>query len=94
MEMGGCSVGRGILENPFLLETSVADQENRGVYTSAPGIVIEDPMNMSTNVAHSCFGFPQVQWLFSNFLSALQLRGPEILGYDRNANLLQLLGYF
>ncbi len=56
--------------------------------------MIEDPINMSINVAHSCFGFPQIQWLFSNLLSALQLRGPEMIGYDKNADLLQLLGSF
>ncbi len=88
------SVGRGALRNPFLLEPSVADQQSGVCTSAAPGIVIEDPINMSINVAHSCFGFSQVQWLFSNCLNALELRGPEILRYDKNADLLQLLGYF
>ena len=33
---------------------------------------------MSRNVAHSCFGFPQVQWLFGQCLAILEMRGTEM----------------
>jgi DNA polymerase sigma len=87
----GISVGRGPLRNPFLVDHPVDPHTGLPAVTSA--LTIEDPLDMNRNVAHSCFGFPQVQWLFANCLSALELRGPEMMRRDSDANLLQLLMY-
>ena len=37
--------------------------------------MIEDPLEERRNVARSCFGIAQVQWLFSNKLTELEVRG-------------------
>ena len=44
---------------------------------------------MKRNVAHSCFRFPQVQWLFAQCLAVLEMRGPSLLQQDPEVNLLQ-----
>jgi hypothetical protein len=46
---------------------------------------------MKRNVAHSCFGFPQVQWLFAQCLAVLEMRGPDMMACDPNVNLLHAL---
>merc|ERR1711871_1101070 len=44
--------------------------------------LIEDPLDVSKNVARSCFGIMQVQWTFANALSNLELRGVQLALQD------------
>lgn len=54
----GISVGRGSLNNPFPLATTV--DPRTGMPVMDAHVVIEDPLNRDQNVARSCFAFPQV----------------------------------
>ncbi|CAN0485485.1 unnamed protein product, partial [Phaeothamnion confervicola] len=67
----GISVGRGRLGNPFPREHKVDPATGLPV---TDAVVIEDPLDLSRNVARSCFGFGQVQWLFAQCLAALEVR--------------------
>lgn len=88
----GISVGRGALNNPFALSPAV--DPRTGMPVMDAHVVIEDPLDREQNVARSCFGFPQVQWLFGQCLSVLQERGAEMAEFDRDADLLQMLVYY
>ncbi|CAN0305092.1 unnamed protein product [Discosporangium mesarthrocarpum] len=88
----GISVGRGPLGNPFLLSKAVDPVTGMAVMDAH--VVIEDPLDRGQNVARSCFAFPQVQWLFAQCLSILEIRGQEVAEYDPDADLLHLLLYF
>ena len=43
---------------------------------------------MKRNVAHSCFGFPQVQWLFAQSLALLEMRGAEMTQAQQHQQML------
>ena len=43
---------------------------------------------MKRNVAHSCFGFPQVQWLFAQSLALLEMRGAEMTQAQQHHQML------
>ncbi|CAN0067653.1 unnamed protein product [Ectocarpus fasciculatus] len=88
----GISVGRGAISNPFALTPTV--DPRTGMPVMEAHVVIEDPLDRDQNVARSCFGFPQVQWLFGQCLSVLQERGSDMAEFDRDADLLQMLLYY
>lgn len=88
----GISVGRGALNNPFPLAPAV--DPRTGMPVMDAHVVIEDPLKMDQNVSRSCFAFREVQCLFANCLSVLQLRGAEMAESDPDADLLQMLLYY
>ncbi|CAM9804118.1 unnamed protein product [Choristocarpus tenellus] len=88
----GISVRRGALGNPYLLSKSVDPRTGMAVMDAH--VVIEDPLDSGQNIARSCFGFPQVQWLFAQCLSILETRGMETTDFDPDADLLHMLLYF
>lgn len=81
----GISVARGT-GIPFELSAEQL-QALTAMGTLTP--LIEDPLDVTKNVARSCFGIAQVQWTFANALSILEMKGTVIAAQDPNAEILQ-----
>ena len=74
----GISVARGT-GVPFDL---TPEQQMHLQAMGTPTPLIEDPLDVSKNVARSCFGISQVQWTFSNALMNLEGRGVQLAKQD------------